>query len=115
MQLLAGLVVNHFSYSAFMPSKLSMVVKNTLTLTTFSSDELEAARMAFRLLMHAAVFSPMLPSTRSPEAVTGIWPETNIRPGVVIAWEYGPAGGKASAVKTGLIPDILKVVLDKLR
>lgn len=50
------------------------------TLTTLSMPLPAASRMAMMLLQHAAVLSPMFPSTSLPSAVPGICPETQIVP-----------------------------------
>lgn len=46
------------------------------TLTTLSMLLPAASRMAMMFLQHAAVLSPMFPSTSLPSAPPGIWPET---------------------------------------
>ena len=61
-----------FSYSAFISAKFFISVMNALTLTTLSIEEPAAARMDLMLAIHAAVFSPIVPSTNSPDFVAGI-------------------------------------------
>lgn len=80
-QLLAGLGVppsppKCFSYSAFISAKSPMSVRNTVILTTFSSDDPPAASTQDRLVMQREVLYPMLPAGREPSARAGSWPDT---------------------------------------
>lgn len=63
---------------AFISAKLSMDVRNTLTLTTFEMSEPAAVSTAERFLMHSSVICVMLADgwvRISPPGVHGIWPE----------------------------------------
>lgn len=63
------------SMNQYRTAKLPMSVMKMLTLTTFSMPEPAAVRTALRLLIQAAVFCWMVPSTKLPSASQGIWPE----------------------------------------
>jgi hypothetical protein len=59
-------------------TKLSMVVRKTLTFTTLEREEPAAARTAVRFLMQSSVICVMLEVgwvRISPVGVHGIWPE----------------------------------------
>lgn len=77
-QLLAGLCVKNFSYVAFISAKLSMLVKKTLTLTTFEISDPASLSTAERFLMQSSVIFVMVEDSRVrivPDGSQGIWPE----------------------------------------
>jgi len=59
----------------------------TPTRTTFSISLPPASRIALMFWQHARVLSPMLPSTSLPVLSAGSWPETQIWPAALMAWE----------------------------
>ena len=98
-QLRAGRVKKCRSYSALNSAKSAMSVRKALTLTTRSSAEPAAARMALRLAMQVRVRRATPPSTTSPEGSAGIWPETKIRLPTTLAWDCeGRSGGLVRSV-----------------
>ncbi|PBP16489.1 protein HMF1, partial [Diplocarpon rosae] len=63
--LLAGLCVKNFSYVAFISAKLSMLVRNTLTLTTLEISEPASLSTADRFLMQSSVICVMVEESSS--------------------------------------------------
>jgi hypothetical protein len=83
--------LKNFSYVPFISAKLSIVVKNTFTLTTFSIEEPAACRTAERFEMQSSVMAEIVEDSRvniSPVGVQGICPLQYMVEEVAIAWDW---------------------------
>jgi len=87
----AGRCGKLFSNTALTSLNALKSVTNMPTLSTFSKLELAAFRIARMLSTHAVAFSVIVPSTKEPSGLPGIWPETWTRrpfAGAIVAGDW---------------------------
>src|SRR3989442_9535000 len=103
--------VKNVAYTSFIAAKSLMSRRYTLHLTTWSSDEPAAWRIARRFSNTRFVSDRTSPSSSFP--VRGLmhpWPATKMKSPSITACEYGPIGLGACSVTTAFLIDSSSIV-----